>query len=114
MNKSNQLPIQLDEDQSTRLMQLFQFPALSSAPSALQAVANEPIIWHPVLADIHDQVVHTISPVLVRRQVASEGLPPSLSLILLAPPSGQLTPRMGAVNQQEVVDQSLPTPKQTL
>jgi hypothetical protein len=114
MNKSNQGPIQLDGDQSARLMRLFQFPPPSSLPSAWQTVASEPVIWHPVLTDIHDQVVHTISPVLVRQQAVSEGLPPTLSLILLAPPAGQSTPRMGAVNQQEVVDQSLHTPKQTL
>ena len=114
MNKGNQSPIQLDADQSTRLLQLFQFTSLSSLLPVPQATASEPIIWHPVLTDIHDQVVHAISPVLVRQQRASEGLPPTLSLLLLAPPAAQPTPRVDTVNSQNTTDQPLLTPKQTL
>ncbi|MBO0931896.1 hypothetical protein [Fibrella aquatilis] len=104
----------LNAEQSARLMQLFRFsPTISSLPTA-QVMASEPTIWHPVLTDIHDQVVHTISPVLVRQQVALAGLPPTLSLILLAPPTAQSTPQIGAVNSQGVTDQLVPIPKQTL
>ena len=104
MNKSNQEPLALSEQQSSRLMQLFQSSFAASLALASSTVGNTPLIWYPALTDIHEQVVHSLSPVLVEHRPGFEGLSPTLSLTLLAPLKGQPTHRIGAAHSPEVTD----------
>lgn len=112
MNISNAETLPLDERQADRLIQFFKPSFDECLSQANSSSPNPAVIWMPVLTDIHQQVVHTLGPVLVHRHESVEALSPTLSL--LAFPVGQPASIMGTLRQAELAAELLPTTKPTL
>jgi hypothetical protein len=112
MKKSNEPDFRLPHEQASRLVQLF---APSFDTCLMQSADNggKPIVWHPVLRDIHEQVVHAVSPVLIESRQQPGEVSPNLSLSLLPAPSGAT--RLQSAQEQSVVpDELTPTVKTSL
>ncbi len=112
MNISNAKTMTLDEGQADLLIQLFRpsFDVCLQQASSNSLVTS--FIWTPVLTDIHQQVVHTLGPVLVHRHESVVSLSPTLSLLAL--PVGQPASIMGTLHQAGLAAELLPITKPTL
>lgn len=111
MNKSNNALL-LAHEQASRLVHLFA-PSFDARLEQTAAEPGKPVLWHPVLTDIHQQVVHALSPVLIESRQQPGEAAPTLSLSLLPPSTA--TARLQAVPQQPLLpDTQTPTVKTTL
>ncbi|GAB3562601.1 hypothetical protein GCM10027578_05040 [Spirosoma luteolum] len=111
MNKSND-DLLLAHEQASRLVHLFA-PSFDAHLEQTAVEPGKPVLWHPVLTDIHQQVVHALSPVLIKSRQQPGATTPTLSLSLLPPPTAAA--RLQVVPQQPLAPETqTPTVKTTL
>ncbi|KAB7726441.1 hypothetical protein F5984_24275 [Rudanella paleaurantiibacter] len=112
MKKSNEAVCPLSHEQASRLVQLFA-PSFDACLAQAADKAGRPVVWQPVLTDIHEQVVHALSPVLIENRQQPGEVSPTLSLTLLPPPTRDT--RLQPVPGQPLAPDSLtPTVKTSL
>lgn len=114
MNKSNGEPIELSDAQANRLIHLFRPSFESPVNQTTGVVQASAMIWHPMLTDIHQQIVHSISPVLIQQTVSAETHSPTLSLTLLPAPADHSARGIDPVQHNRPVDELAVVPKPTL
>jgi len=112
MDKSNDALMPLTHEHASRLVQLFA-PSFDDCLTNYTEKSAKPIVWHPVLKDIHEQVVHALSPVLIESRQHLGDSSPTLSLSLLAPPV--TATRLQAIPRPHVIpDELIPAVKTSL
>lgn len=114
MNKSNEAPFSLNEQQATRLIHLFQPSFNASLSQASTKTGQEAIVWQPVLTDWHEQVVHRLNPVLVENLHRAGDISPTPSLTLLGVPAMSTSQQTGSILKPALPDEPAITPKPTL
>lgn len=83
MNKSNSDAFSLPDDQARWLVQLFAPSFDACLDEAMANTEERPFLWHPVLTDIHQQLVHALPPVWVAFHQRPGETSPTLSLRVL-------------------------------
>ena len=114
MNQSNSNHQQLDGEQSKRLIQLFEPSFDQCLQEAAIALPGKPLVWQPILTDVHDQVVHRINPVLVQAKPVTADSPPTLFLTLLSPPAESPTNQVAPGEVHPTTNELIPVPKPSL
>jgi hypothetical protein len=87
MKKSNDEDILLTHQQASRLVNLFATSFDACLDTGHSREFSQPVHWHPTLTDIHQQVVHQITPVLIQAEHVPGDSSPTLTLSLLGIPS---------------------------
>lgn len=113
MKKSNKDGLYLPHGQASRLVQLFAPSFDACMEKSGEGNVGQSFIWNPVLTDIHQQVVHAISPVLVEQHQHLGDPSPTLSLSLLALPTSSVQ-QQSARSQQPSPEETTPVVKSTL
>jgi hypothetical protein len=87
MKKSNAEDILLTHQQASRLVNLFATSFDACLDNGHFREFSQPVHWHPTLTDIHQQVVHQITPVLIQAEHVHGDSSPTLTLCLVGIPS---------------------------
>jgi hypothetical protein len=84
MKKSNVEDLIFTHQQASRLVNLFATSFDTCLDEAGNNSPGEPVCWQPTLTDIHQQVVHALTPVRVQQVPGHSS--PTLQLTLLGVP----------------------------